>query len=110
MGDSAIPGRWRGAFCRFRLVELDLGEFGDQLGELLTLAVAHVQEADSDGVLVEDCLAYSCEAEGKAVEVELGFDADEDTDTEGLIGTKPASTMAEVEDSPAHCDAALYQP
>jgi len=81
---------------RLRTLAADLF---DELGDLGTLAVAQVEEADADLVAVVEGLDDAAETEGKAFEVELGFDAGVDADGEALAGEDAAAGEAEIEDA-----------
>src|ERR1700733_5030430 len=79
----------------------------NQLGQLLPSAVAHVHKSDSDGVLVQDCLAYATYSKGQPMQIEFSLDAHVNSHIEALIGSYPASSHTQIEDAPRHGDCGL---
>jgi hypothetical protein len=84
-------------------------DFLNELLKLLAFAWAHVKEANANGVAVMNCLHNAAEAEGKALNTELGFNAGVDAERETLDASNAATTQTEIEDAAFKARADLYK-
>jgi len=71
----------------------------DQLLKLFALAVAHVEEANTDQVPVIDGLSDAGEADGPPSHIKFDFDTRIDAHGEAFVGADAAAVHAQIEDA-----------
>jgi hypothetical protein len=79
-----------------------LVHFLDELQQLLALAIAEIEESDSDIERIVDCLGYAAEAKRQSLNAELDFDPAKDAQRKSLLGANSAASKTDIDDVSVH--------